>query len=996
MFLLLSLILISLSCVNAEYNNISSDVNVADTSLTKLDNYDSVKEANSQIHNIDNNEDWDYVTGIANELTGTHTIELNNKELIVNKEFDVYNRDLELIFNGNGNQLTLHNQLSFDVKSVSFNNLIIECDNDAVTKDYIMNYGKMSLNNVTIKNPDEYNHMKNVFIDKDYDFEDFNGETDIFTESTRQSTIVNNGELLVKDCHFVNNSCEWGTAFINHGQIFIDNSVFENLIGKYSIIHSTNDAFITNCDFINNRVFQQLILATENTTLINNTFKNNFIAGSCVIDSRDNTILKNCVFDNNNVKYVLIEITDYMEASNLSLYNNTCETLINSFGNLTLKNSLIKDNTCSRAIIGRDTLYSSIESETIDKAGNVTLIDNKIFRGNVEYTDFWNNVNTGVIYLYNNTIYDKPDYVGDCIFDGNIFVVDDNLYDDEGNYHGLKREIEIGSYKNYEIVEGENQNAHITFNPMDGMLIRCKTLIKGNLSDETGKAISYEEVFISITDPNGNKTFFNPYTDVNGKFSINYTPTMDGKHNINARYVSTEDYSVSEYDMEVMVYPSLIKCKISLDPLLSKYYLGDRIVISGNLTDENNNPIANKTITITVDDWNSYYLNGMEDYSNKTVTDENGAFNHTYITRFEGKIYVHTYLWNTIYICSSKVINSSVVDSKLIESNLTLNPLFNRLNLDDTLNITGKLTDINNNPLANKTIQLFMSGGESDFGLYSYEFNTTTDEKGIYSYPHKLVNEGSMTLHVVFNDTEYSFSEQSAGSYVSYLIGKFSLDSMASTANLGDNIIISGNLTDSNNVSLANYPVKINLTYDNSNNSILEYVKTDSNGRYFLNYTPKVSGKLNIQILSLNYYASDSPEATIIILDNGTDNDNDNSNNPNDNSIKDTNQKKHNKIISTHKTYKKPSNTSLYKKLPNKIILKIDRQVTLSLLNDIFKDDFKNKTLLIYIDDILVFNGTVSDNPSDVLFKVLGKYKGEHLLKVIGENDTYQKEVTII
>ena len=61
-----------------------------------------------------------------------------------------------------------------------------------------------------------------------------------------------------------------------------------------------------------------------------------------------------------------------------------------------------------------------------------------------------------------------------------------------------------------------------------------------------------------------------------------------------------------------------------------------------------------------------------------------------------------------------------------------------------------------------------------------------------------------------------------------------------------------------------------------------------------------------------------------------------------------------------------------------------------------FNYEFNNKHILIYIDDILVYNGTVSDDSSEVLFPVLEEYRGEHLLKIVEANKTYQKTVTIV
>lgn len=824
MFLVLSLILISLSCVNAvndtvydvdesvseENTSESSDSFYHQDNIITKDVTDNVKEDSSKTYNIKNSEDLYNVLDSAEDLTGKHIVELMNKELIVNKEFYVFNDNLELIFNGNGNQLTLHDTLSFNVKNVTFNNLIIEFDDNIDTRDIIDNYGNMNLNNVTIKNTLEYNYMVNVFKENGYyDFDDWDGVDSTFSYSTNSMNLNNKGKLCVNNSHFINNSGYEGASIYNDGTIIVENTTFEDSMAKYGIICSNNASVIKNCEFKNNRVLQQLILTDGNSELINNTFTNNIVAGSSILDNRGSINIKNCNFTNNNVKYDLVDNWVYMDASNLYLSNNTCEVLINSFGNLTLKDSFIKDNTCTRAIICRDTLHAA-QTDDIDKAGNVTLTGNKIFRANVEFTDFLNNEDIGLLSLYNNTVYDKPDYMGDCVFEGNLFIEDKDLYDDEGNYHGIKKEIKIGEYINYELVAGSS-------------------------SDE---------------------------------------------------------------------YP--------------------------------------------------------------------------------------------------------------VKTNLTLNPIYEKLFLGNSLNITGTLTDINDNPISNKTIVINIYGGESDFGIYSYEFNTTTDEKGIYSYQHKLDDEGAMNIDIFFRDEGiYEYSEKHASSYVGQLETIISLDPMASTANVGENLIISGNLTDTNNEILPNVNLYINLTYEDHEQSIIKYVKTDDNGKYAFNYTPDSSGKLNIRVHSNNYFVMSYPECSIIILDNievdnntsdnnstdnkdtGNEKEIDDQINTSDNTKKYTKHQTRNKIINTYKTEQKQVNKS-FQKISDKIILNVGTYVRLSWLNDIFNDDFKNKTLLIYIDDILVFNGTISDNPSEVLFEIIEKYEGEHLLKVVVDNNIYQKEVIII
>lgn len=924
MLLLLSLILISLSCVNAENDKVSDieqgvsnenplensyPADCADNQVITKNLHDFVKEDYSQTHYVNNTDDLYKVLDKSEELTGKHIIDLNDKEFIVNKSFIIYNDELELIFNGNGNQLTLRDNLAFSVKNVVFNDLIIEFDDRLDSRDIIDNYGNMNLNNVTVKDTMEYNQMVSIFKDKGfYDFDDWDGVQNTFAYSTRGMNLLNKGVLHVNNSHFINNSGHSGTSIYNDGKVTVENTVFEDSLAKFGIIYSNNDSIIKNCEFKNNKVFQQLLLTQGNSELINVTFSNNIIAGSSILDNRGSINIKDCKFEKNTAKYELVENWGYMDASNLNLSNNTCDTLINSFGNMTLKDSLIKDNGCNSSIICRNTIYVA-NTDDIDSAGNVTLENNKIFRGNVEYVDFLNNQNTGVLSLYNNTIYDEPDYEGDCIFDGNTFIADKNLYDDEGNYHGQRMELEINGHINYEIVEMEYSGAVIRLYCLEPVYVDDNMEVWGYLNDKNNKSITEKEVSISITDPENTTTFFNPITNSNGIFTVNYLPTIPGNYTIFSFYESDNQYETATENMEVVVSKRPVDTTITINPIAENYTLGDEIIISGTLTGLNNNPLSNENISIVIEKENySESDNILVDY---VLTDDNGNYNYTYTADTAGPIYIEVYWFSSPgYTSSQNNTSTYVVDSEFKEGILTLDPVYSKLYLGDTLIISGCLTDLDNNPLSDKIIGIKIDGGESDYGIYSYNYNTTTDENGKYTYQHKLNDEGVINILVYLeNDDVYGYLENRTASYVGQLENNES-QNMNNETNTTDNI---NNETN---------------TSENINNNI----------------TPKM----------------------------------------------------HHKTFKSHRIQNKPFNKHFYKKFSDKIFLKHNTNITLSWLNDIFKDDFKNKSLLIYIDDILVFNGTTSDDSSLILFKVLEEYSGEHYLKVIADNNTYQKLVDII
>ena len=75
-------------------------------------------------------------------------------------------------------------------------------------------------------------------------------------------------------------------------------------------------------------------------------------------------------------------------------------------------------------------------------------------------------------------------------------------------------------------------------------------------------------------------------------------------------------------------------------------------------------------------------------------------------------------------------------------------------------------------------------------------------------------------------------------------------------------------------------------------------------------------------------------------------------------------------------------------------------KLTLDALNKIFDLNFTNGHLLVYIDGILVFNGTTSDDITLIIIELLDKYLGEHEIKVVftdneNQTNTYKENIIV-
>lgn len=110
------------------------------------------------------------------------------------------------------------------------------------------------------------------------------------------------------------------------------------------------------------------------------------------------------------------------------------------------------------------------------------------------------------------------------------------------------------------------------------------------------------------------------------------------------------------------------------------------------------------------------------------------------------------------------------------------------------------------------------------------------------------------------------------------------------------------------------------------------------------------------------------------------------------------NVKSYKESIRSEATLRQSKN--IHKIFLNKLFIE-NYALTLGGLNKIFNQSFINGHLLVYVDGKLVFNDTVTDDLSTIIFKIIEKFLGEHELKVEftdGNNktQTYAENITII
>jgi predicted outer membrane repeat protein len=107
-------------------------------------------------------------------------------------------------------------------------------------------------------------------------------------------------------------------------------------------------------------------------------------------------------------------------------------------------------------------------------------------------------------------------------------------------------------------------------------------------------------------------------------------------------------------------------------------------------------------------------------------------------------------------------------------------------------------------------------------------------------------------------------------------------------------------------------------------------------------------------------------------------------------------------VSQSNSQYQNKQEKTIYTKITvnNRDIPIINNHLTLDTLMKIFNQDFTNGHLLVYIDGKLVFNGTTTDDITQVIYDLINLLSGKHEIKVEfmdseGKTNTYTENITI-
>nr|WQH65246.1 Ig-like domain repeat protein [Methanosphaera sp. ISO3-F5] len=480
-------------------------------------------------------------------------------------------------------------------------------------------------------------------------------------------------------------------------------------INNVTIVYDGNDTYngsSVSFNFTVSPIFTQITANATSPIVINNTTtitgvlkdeKGNSISGASV-EVWINGELNDTVTTDSEGNYTLSVVTDTLGLNNVTVVysGNSTYTAV---------------NTTTYYYV--DKMFTAVNVTTVSpvKVGSNTTISGRLVdgRGN-GITDAVINITVGDSDKYNATTdndgYYTLNVTGTTVGDYKVKVF----------YNGSEVYIESNNTGKF-IVEEHSTNVEVNVSDIEN----GKVNITVNVTDEGGNAIPGG--FVNITDENGN-VIGNGTIDENGNLTTNIT-LPPGPHNITIVYNGTTNST--SYNKTIRLDVPKYDAKLSLEDI-NNTIVHNSTNITGLLVDENNNPITNANITITVD--------GLE--IAKVITGEDGNYSVTYNATTVGeKQVIVNFAGDDTYapLSVNKTFNVGPV-----HTNITVSDIDN-ITIGGVVNINGTLVD---------ELGFNMSNVEVIITVNGKNYTATTDEYGNYSYNYTTGTAGVNNVTVTF------------------------------------------------------------------------------------------------------------------------------------------------------------------------------------------------------------------------------------------------------
>ncbi|RAP51929.1 MAG: hypothetical protein BZ138_04050, partial [Methanosphaera sp. rholeuAM270] len=233
----------------------------------------------------------------------------------------------------------------------------------------------------------------------------------------------------------------------------------------------------------------------------------------------------------------------------------------------------------------------------------------------------------------------------------------------------------------------EKLNTTIIFDSLEESNVNNKINITGKLIDEEEKGIKNATITLYIDNKPVNIT-----TGLEGNFSYEHQNTLSGENYIVGFYDGNSNYNHNIKTLNFTVNKINTKLHVNAENTT----VGEHTTITGKLTDQENNPIKNTTLTLLVNQ------DPIEVRTNQT-----GTFNYTYMTRQQGNNFITIiYAGNNTY---NNNVNTTTFYADKIKT-ITMADIINQKvgNLSFKVSIVG----VNNKAITTGTLIISDENGE--------------------------------------------------------------------------------------------------------------------------------------------------------------------------------------------------------------------------------------------------------------------------------------------
>ena len=635
-------------------------------------------------------------------------------------------RNFNLTINGQQSECKIINgHFSYQVPFGSYN-VTIDVDNQKLN----MMFNFSSVDNIYVDSVNGYDNNTGT------DWSDA-----VKTIEYAIKRVSNNGTIYISDgIHIVSDRLDITnpiTIIGNSSKTVITNNRNNN--GVFEII--SDNVTIYNCTFVNNTVWSNgsviYIFGGRNFTVVGCIFANNSANSGGIIwnDGAANLAVVACIFVNN-------------------LVSKDGGAIFNYGPNCTIKDSMFTNNSASNA--GGAIFNHGISCTVV----NTTFINNSAIKGviyNIGTITLNNNGYSGIIgnktYIYNEGIILSPVTItvlgnqtintqygqnvtlfaniitndGASVVGGSLnFTINSNNYNatsyDDGNY----------SYK-YTVGFNGKQLVDATYGGANNLTVKTGILNVDKISADVN--ISVENIFygenatitvcvtpnatgnVTITVNNENKTV----NLTNSKATLNITNLNPGTYKVIVTYngddthanatanITFTVYKTSKYDMNISVSENV--------------YVGENVTISVNLPKD-----AKGSVVISIDNLN-YSVNIAGGVASIVLNNLTAGVHNINAT----------YGGDDKYNPMSKDGNITLIPKSVI---LDVNDVV--MTYHDGTRLVAKLTDSNNNSIANATIY---------FTINSITYNRTTDANGTASIALNL-ESNTYSASITYNGSD--------------------------------------------------------------------------------------------------------------------------------------------------------------------------------------------------------------------------------------------------